>query len=301
MLSPGSCLGSVNFSHTSLSAVCTQSLSYGDVFPTKLFSIAAGPCRSAGQLLLETGVFLSHSLLICSFFQLFIPCTVDSLTYSARCMHIRDPESWICSGTILPLTASMHPVPDSGALARHWEQGSTTPQCLLHLTGAIGHLRLLSRARWELWEILNPQASCGFPWGFILSFPCGSDGKESAGNVGGDLGSIPGPGRSPGEGNGNPLQYSCLENPMDGGSWQSTVHGVTESLTWLSDFTFTFKYLSALESQVLAEASGHVESYSALSLPNGVLWASLVAQRSTCQCRRHGFDPWVGKIPWRRK
>ena len=90
-------------------------------------------------------------------------------------------------------------------------------------------------------------------------------------------------------------------NSMDRGSWQSTVHGVTESLTWLSDFTFTFKYLSALESQVLAEASGHVESYSALSLPNGVLWASLVAQRSTCQCRRHGFDPWVGKIPWRRK
>ena len=48
-------------------------------------------------------------------------------------------------------------------------------------------------------------------------FPGGSDGKESACNVG-DLGSIPGTGRSPGEGNGNPLQYSCLENPMDGGS-----------------------------------------------------------------------------------
>ena len=212
-------------------------------------------------------------------------------------MHIRDPESWIRSGTILPLTTSMHPVPDSGALARHWEQGSTTPQCLLHLTGAIGHLRLLSRARWGLWEILNPQASCGFPWGFILSFPCGSDGKESAGNVGGDLGLIPGPGRSPGEGNGNPLQYSCLENPMDGGSWQSTVHGVTESLIRLSDFTFTFKYLSALESPALAEASGHVESYSALSFPNGVLWASLVAQRSACQCRRLGFDPGLGRPP----
>ena len=53
---------------------------------------------------------------------------------------------------------------------------------------------------------------------FELDFPGGSDGKASAYNVG-DLGSIPGSGRSPGEGNGNPLQYSCLENPMDGRSW----------------------------------------------------------------------------------
>ena len=50
------------------------------------------------------------------------------------------------------------------------------------------------------------------------SFPGGSDGKASAYNAG-DLGSIPGLGRSPGEGNGNPLQSSCLENPMDGGAW----------------------------------------------------------------------------------
>ena len=49
-----------------------------------------------------------------------------------------------------------------------------------------------------------------------------------AGDVG-DLGSIPGAGRSPGGGNGNPLQYPCLENPMDRGAWQATVHGVTES------------------------------------------------------------------------
>ena len=46
-----------------------------------------------------------------------------------------------------------------------------------------------------------------------------------------DAGSIPGTGRSPGEGNGNPFQYSCLENPMDGGAWWATVHGVTESQT----------------------------------------------------------------------
>ena len=52
----------------------------------------------------------------------------------------------------------------------------------------------------------------------LISNPCGPDGKVSVYNVG-DLGSIPGSGRFPGGGNGNPLQYSCLENPMDGGAW----------------------------------------------------------------------------------
>ena len=60
--------------------------------------------------------------------------------------------------------------------------------------------------------------------------------KASAYNVG-DLDSIPGCGRSPGEGNGNPLQYSSMENPVDGGAWYCTVHGVTKSGTRLSDFT----------------------------------------------------------------
>ena len=66
-----------------------------------------------------------------------------------------------------------------------------------------------------------------------------SEVKASACNAG-DLGSIPGLGRSPGEGNSNPLQYSCLENPMDRGAWWATVHGVAKSRTRLSDFTFTF-------------------------------------------------------------
>ena len=73
------------------------------------------------------------------------------------------------------------------------------------------------------------------------SFPGGSEVKASACNAG-DLGLIPGSGRSPGEGNSNPLQYSCLENPMDGGAWWATVHGVAKSLTQLSDFTFTFAF-----------------------------------------------------------
>ena len=57
-----------------------------------------------------------------------------------------------------------------------------------------------------------------------------SDGKESACNMG-DMSSIPGSGRSPREGNGNLLQYSCLENSMDRGAWWTTVHGITESWT----------------------------------------------------------------------
>ena len=71
----------------------------------------------------------------------------------------------------------------------------------------------------------------------IWGFPGGSEGKVSTCNAG-DPGSIPGSGRSPGEGNGNPLQYSCLENPTDGGAWWATVHGVAKSQTRLSDFIF---------------------------------------------------------------
>ena len=73
----------------------------------------------------------------------------------------------------------------------------------------------------------------------FLGFCGGSDDKESP-RIGGDLGSVPGSGRSPGGGHGNPLQYSCLENPMDRETWQATVYGVTKSRTQLSDFTFTF-------------------------------------------------------------
>ena len=66
-------------------------------------------------------------------------------------------------------------------------------------------------------------------------FPDGSDGKESACSAG-DPDSIPGSGRFPGEGNGNPLQYSCLENPMDRGAWRAVVLGITKSdlIEWLT-------------------------------------------------------------------
>ena len=65
-----------------------------------------------------------------------------------------------------------------------------------------------------------------------MGFLDGSEGKESACNAGdtGEVGLIPGSGRSPGGGNGNPLQYSCLGNPVDRGTWQAIAHGVTKEL-----------------------------------------------------------------------
>ena len=71
---------------------------------------------------------------------------------------------------------------------------------------------------------------------------CRLDGKASAYNAG-DAGLIPGSGRSSGEGSGTPLQYSCLENPMDRGAWWAAVLGVTKSQTRLSDFDFTSNHI----------------------------------------------------------
>ena len=106
-------------------------------------------------------------------------------------------------------------------------------------------------------------------------FPGGSEVKVSAWNAG-DPGSIPGLGRYLGEGNGNPLQQLCLENPMEGGAWWATIHGVAES-----DTTERLHF--------------HFQCY-ALYFPGGS-----DGKESTCQCRRPGFSPWVGKIPWRRE
>ena len=83
-----------------------------------------------------------------------------------------------------------------------------------------------------------------------LDFPGGSNGKASAFDAG-DPGLIPGSGRAPGGGNGNPLQYSCLENPMDG---EATVHRVAKNQKRLSDFTFTFHF-HALEKEMATHSS----------------------------------------------
>ena len=87
-----------------------------------------------------------------------------------------------------------------------------------------------------------------------FELPWWLSGKESACNAG-DTGLVPGSGRSPGEGDGNPLQYSSLENSKNRGTWWTAVHGVPKSWTRLSDFTFTFHALEkemATHSSVLA-------------------------------------------------
>ena len=86
----------------------------------------------------------------------------------------------------------------------------------------------------DSWVRKIPWRSVRVPTPVFLGFPGGSDGKESPCNAG-DLGSIPGMGRSPGKWNGYPLQYSCLENSTDRGVWQAIVHGVAKSWTQLSD------------------------------------------------------------------
>ena len=94
---------------------------------------------------------------------------------------------------------------------------------------------MVTNLSWLIWELLGFTLEVAYPRKFcsVTPFPDGSDGEVSAYNLG-DSGSIPGLGRSPGEGNGNPLQDSCLENPMD---WRIWTHGIAKSRTRLSDFT----------------------------------------------------------------
>ena len=100
-----------------------------------------------------------------------------------------------------------------------------------------------------------------------MGFPSGSDGKESAWNAE-NPGLILELGRSPGEGNGYPLQYSCLENPMDRGAWWAAVHGVAKSWTQLSDWHFHFQ-LSALR---ICDASTFLGSGNVCYWINNAVW-----------------------------
>ena len=95
--------------------------------------------------------------------------------------------------------------------------------------------------------------------------PPGTSGKEPACQCWlgvRDAGSIPGWGRSPGEGTGNPLQYSCLENPMDRGAWQATVHSVTQSQTRLKRLSTAYKsyplFSSYMPPKSISKAQSHI-------------------------------------------
>ena len=137
--------------------------------------------------------------------------------------------SWISFLTPSPSHPSMFVLSPGLSSLRHianshwlcFTYGTVKPQ-----EGAPNEVQFISmfwRPPWFWWLVLG-----------YKGFPGGSHGKESACDAG-DPGLIPGLGRSHGEGNDNPLQYSCLENPMDRGAWQATVHGVTKSQTWLSN------------------------------------------------------------------
>ena len=93
----------------------------------------------------------------------------------------------------------------------------------------------MDRGAWWATVLWVANSQTGLTNTFTLGFPVGSDGKESACNAG-DLGSIPESRRSPGVGNSNPLQYSCLENSMDRKAWQAIVHSIPNSRTQLSDW-----------------------------------------------------------------
>ena len=135
-------------------------------------------------------------------------------------------------------------------------------------------------------KTMGKQANTGFPGG--------SDGKEPTCSAG-DLGSASGLRRSPGGRNGSPLQDSCLGNPMERGAWRATVRGVAHSRTRLKRLSVqACRHASTHTVHLINEAAGV-----RLGSPGGARGKEL-----TYQCRRRKspeFEPWVRKIPWRRK
>ena len=112
---------------------------------------------------------------------------------------------------------------------------------------------------------------------------------------------------SDGEGNGTPLQYSCLENPIDGGAWWAAVHGVAKSWTRLSNFPFTFHF-HALEKEMATHSSVLAWRIPGMGEPNGLLsmgshrvwqgWSNLAAAAAACSVRFPGCCFWPLSHVW---
>ena len=152
-------------------------------------------------------------------------------------------ETWVRSlGQEDPWRRQWHPTP---VLVPGKSHGWKTWQATVH--GVAG-------SRTRLSDLTFPLVV--FPGG--LGFTGGSAGEVSACSAG-TPGLVPGSGRSPGEGNSNPLQYPCLENPRDEEAWQTTVHGVAKSWT-LSDFTFTFTFLGGSDGKEFSCNTGDLGS-----------------------------------------
>ena len=139
----------------------------------------------------------------------------------------------------------------------------------------------------------------------LNGLPCSSNGKESAWNVV-DSGLIPGSGRSSGEGNGNPLQYSCLESPMDSGAWWATICGIAKSQSWLSDLTLhyilSFNKVKVLLAQSCPTLWDPMDWSPLGSSVHGTLQARILKQvanpffRGSSQLRKPGFACTAGRF-----
>ena len=122
---------------------------------------------------------------------------------------------------------------------------------------------------------------CGHCWGF----PSGSNGKHSAFSAG-DVGSTPGSGRSPGKGNGNPLQYSCLENPMDRGAWWATVHDLqsqTQLNEWLllvfcfsNELDFFVIFIMMKRTKILLVSFGSSKAFLRYFFPRVICYSNVI-------------------------
>ena len=150
-----------------------------------------------------------------------------------------------------------------------------------------------------------------------MGFPGGTSGKKNVPANSGDIrhtGSIPGPGRSPGGGHGNPLQYSYLENPMDGRVWQATVHRIAQSRTWLKwlNMHTWVKNCTEISLKIKKNILPSNSTYMYLCHPTPPkkniliwkdIWASLVPQlvKNPPEMWETWFDAWVGKISRRRE
>ena len=133
------------------------------------------------------------------------------------------------------LTANVWDTRDAGSIPGLGRSGvgDSTPLQYSYLEKFHGQRNLVGYSPWDREESgMNEHSTAQFILNTCWDFPGGSDSKASAHNAG-DPSSVLGSRRSPGEGNGNPLQDSCLENSMDRGALQATVHGVTKSQTWL--------------------------------------------------------------------
>ena len=130
---------------------------------------------------------------------------------------------------------------------RYLSDNSVSSECesRAQRKGLVGNILWESSTeRWPLVPVRCDQFVCRIPWvgrevrtlvaQIVKNAPAMQERQET-------LNSIPGSGRPPREGHGNPLQYSCLENPMDRGAWWATVHGVAKSQTWLSNFQEPYK------------------------------------------------------------